>query len=74
MKLLVVYADQTPTRIQVRLDRVRLAVLREKISQRLFAETFEVLAQVRERAFRADGQPAAGRSTGDLPGTEVQFI
>lgn len=40
LELPVVHADQPSSRVEVRLDRVLLAVLREKVGQRSFAETF----------------------------------
>jgi hypothetical protein len=43
LELLVANADQTSSRIEIRLDRMLLAILCEKIGQRLFMETIEVL-------------------------------
>ena len=75
-KLLVAQADQASSRIEVRFDRVLLTILREKVGQRLFAETLEVLAYVGEYPFSTDrrGQPTAGQRTNDLPAAEVQMI
>lgn len=74
LKLFITQADQPPSWIEVRFDRVLLAILREKVGQRLFAETLEVLAHVGERPFFVGRQvqSTAGQRTNDLPAADVQ--
>ena len=73
-KLFVAQADQTSFRVEVRFDWVLLAILREKVVQRLCTEPLEVLAYIGERPFSPGrwGQPTAGQRTHDLSAADVE--
>jgi hypothetical protein len=74
MERFIVQADQPSLRIEVRFDGVPLAVLRQKVGQRLFAEAREVPPQEggHPLSARPAPRPDRGQRTDHLPGADVQ--